>query len=90
METQTRAVAALERLRERHGETAIAVVSHGDVLRAVVAYYLGLSLDLIHRFEIEPASVTTLDVNGHGATLLHLNVTPAGSGACRSPSSKSA
>jgi broad specificity phosphatase PhoE len=51
----------------------VPVISHGDILRAVVAHYIGSSLDLLHRFEIAPASVTTLRVTEHGATLLCLN-----------------
>jgi probable phosphomutase (TIGR03848 family) len=77
LETQSRAVKALERLRACHGDATVVVVSHVDVLRAVVAHYLGLSLDLLHRFEIEPASITTLRVADHGATLLRLNESPA-------------
>lgn len=76
LQTQARAVAALERLRERHGDGAVLVVSHGDVFRAVVAHYLGLCLDLLQRFMIEPASVTTLHVAANGATLVRLNDSP--------------
>lgn len=76
LETQARAVAALERLRECYGDATLAIVSHGDVLRAVVAHYLGLSIDLLQRFEIEPASITTLDVSPHGARLIRLNECP--------------
>lgn len=70
---QARAVHGLERVRMRHPEGAVVVVSHGDVLRAAIAYYLGLSLDLLHRFEIDPASVTTLRVEPRGAVLLRMN-----------------
>ncbi|HYJ32744.1 MAG TPA: histidine phosphatase family protein [Candidatus Binatia bacterium] len=76
LQTQVRAVAALERLRERHADGNVLVVSHGDVFRAVVAHYLGLCLDLLQRFMIEPASITTLHVAGHGATLVRLNDSP--------------
>jgi probable phosphomutase (TIGR03848 family) len=87
LETQSRAVKALERLRECHGGSTVVVVSHGDVIRAAVAHYLGLSLDLLHRFEIEPASITTLRVADHGATLLRLNESPAPSAAAPAPGS---
>jgi probable phosphoglycerate mutase len=76
LQTQVRAVAALERLRERHGDGSVVVVSHGDVLRAVVAHYLGLCIDLLRRFMIEPASITTLHVAPDGATLVRLNDSP--------------
>jgi len=85
LQVQTRAVCALERLRERDPESTVLVVSHGDVLRAMIAHYLGLSLDLLHRFEIAPASITTLRVTPHGATLIRLNELPAPSNASDSP-----
>ena len=49
---------------------------HGDVLRAVVAHYLGLCIDLLRRFMVEPASITTLHVAADGATLVRLNDSP--------------
>ena len=51
----------------------IAMVTHCDVIRAVVAKTLGLSLDDILRFEIGPASVSRLAVGSWGAKLLSLN-----------------
>jgi probable phosphoglycerate mutase len=54
------------------GET-IAVVSHADVIKALVASCLGLHLDNVLRFEIGPASVTRLIFGEWGAKLLTLN-----------------
>jgi probable phosphoglycerate mutase len=45
-------------------------VSHGDPLRAVVAYYLGIPLDLMLRFEILTASVSVLQLADWGARIL--------------------
>ena len=49
------------------------MVSHCDIIRAIVATALGLSLDHIHRFEIGPASVSRLVVGSWGARVLSLN-----------------
>ena len=57
---QQRAVNAVEEIRDRHRKGAIAVVSHADVLSAVVAHYLGMHLDLFQRLVITPASATVL------------------------------
>ena len=57
-EMQVRAVSAFERLRAEHPGQTIAVCSHADVIKAVAAHFLGLHLDLFHRLEIGPASVT--------------------------------
>jgi len=36
--------------------------SHGDVIKAALAHYLRISLDRILRFDIDPASFSTLEV----------------------------
>jgi broad specificity phosphatase PhoE len=60
--------------RDHPGQT-IAMVSHCDIIRAVVAKVLDLTLDHIHRFDIGPASLTRLAVGEWGAKLLSLNET---------------
>lgn len=57
---QLRAVDAIEALVARHRDTAIAAVTHADVIKAVVAFYLGQPLDLFQRLVVNPASVTAL------------------------------
>ncbi len=59
-EMQVRAVAACERLRERHRGQNVLVCTHADVIKAVTAHYLGLHLDLYQRLVIAPASVTAI------------------------------
>ena len=54
------------------GET-IAMVTHSDMIRAAVAHVLGLSLDHLLRFDIDPASVTGVAVGDWGARLLWMN-----------------
>ena len=57
---QTRAVDAVEELVARHRNDAIAVVSHADVIKALVAFYLGQPLDCFQRLHVGPASVSIL------------------------------
>ncbi|HZD74953.1 MAG TPA: MSMEG_4193 family putative phosphomutase [Actinomycetota bacterium] len=71
-ETQTRAVAACERLRAAHPDQTVAVCSHADVIKAVVAHYLGMHLDLFQRLVVTTASVTALGF-GPVPYLLRLN-----------------
>ncbi len=74
---QTRAVEAVEGLVRRHPKALVAVVSHGDVIKLVVAHYLGLPLDLFQRLAVNTASVTALRL-GHGQpVLVKLNDTGA-------------
>ncbi len=60
LEMQTRAVLACERLRADHPGETVAVCSHADVIKAVVAHYLGMHLDLFQRLVVTTASVTAL------------------------------
>jgi probable phosphoglycerate mutase len=52
-------------------------VSHADVIKSVVAHYLGLALGAIGRFEISPASISTVAVGAWGAKVLAVNETVA-------------
>jgi probable phosphomutase (TIGR03848 family) len=60
---QARAVAAIRRhdaaFEEQHGPGAVwAAVSHGDVIKSVLADALGMHLDLFQRLNVGPASVS--------------------------------
>jgi broad specificity phosphatase PhoE len=55
-----RTLAGVERLTRLHPEQTVLVVSHGDVIKAVLASFLGLSLDHLERFDIAPASLSVL------------------------------
>ncbi len=71
-DVQARIVAALEFLRARHEGQTFAVVSHADVIRSAVLRYADLSLDLFHTIEIEPASVTAVEL-GTPARMIFVN-----------------
>lgn len=60
-DVQQRAVHAVEQLRTRHPDRTVLVASHGDVIKAILATALGMSLDLLERLEIAPASISVLD-----------------------------
>ena len=61
-EVQARAVAGVEALAARHPDDSVAVSSHGDVIKVIVAHYLGVPLDLSYRVEPMPASVSVVDI----------------------------
>ncbi|CAN5140410.1 histidine phosphatase family protein [soil metagenome] len=72
-DAQLRAVAATEDLISQHRRGVVGVVSHADVIKAVVAFYLGQPLDLFQRLHIAPASVSALELSAGGRpTLLRL------------------
>ena len=77
-EVQVRILSHLDRVRRDHPQGRVAMVSHGDVIKAAILFYLGLPLDACHRFEISPASLSVVVVEDWGARILTLNEVPAG------------
>ncbi len=65
-EVQARAVEAVETLSRRHEKAFVAVVSHADVIKLVVAHYLGMHLDQFQRIRIAPASVSVVHLSSNG------------------------
>jgi probable phosphomutase (TIGR03848 family) len=60
-ETQARAVDAVRAHNDRLGDDATWIaVSHGDVIKSLVADALGLHLDLFQRIQVDPCSVTVI------------------------------
>lgn len=70
-EAAGRAVAHVEAVARGKGLTLL--VTHCDIIRGVVAHYLGLVLDRMLRFDVNPASLTILDVGSRGGRLVALN-----------------
>lgn len=57
---QERAVNEVERLAALHPRETVIVVSHADLIKMVIAHYLGMHLDLFQRLVVSPASISTL------------------------------
>ena len=51
------------------------MVSHADPIKAAIAHYTGVHLDLFQRIVVSPASVTAFAFTGHGVALLKCNDT---------------
>ena len=66
MAAQDRAVAAVKRASGRQAQQ-IVMVSHQDVLKAVLAHYLGMSLDHLERFSLDPASRSAVTIFDDGS-----------------------
>jgi probable phosphoglycerate mutase len=73
LEVQARLVGEMLRLRDAVDGGAVALVSHGDPIRAAVVYFAGAILDAWERFEISPASVTTIVLGAEGVRITGLN-----------------
>ncbi|TGE00048.1 histidine phosphatase family protein [Methylobacterium nonmethylotrophicum] len=73
LEAQARVLRGLEELRQRHGEARLALVSHADLIKLVIAHALGLGADAMQRFEVGPASVSVLVLGDWGTKVESLN-----------------
>lgn len=66
LEVQKRAVEAIESLNEKHQKEIVVVVSHADVIKLVLAHYMGTHIDLFQRIGLSPASVSVLALGENG------------------------
>jgi probable phosphoglycerate mutase len=73
LEAQARIVAGLQKLCVQHQNETVAVVSHSDLIKAAIAYYAGIHLDLFQRIEISPASVSIVEVYKETARITLVN-----------------
>ncbi len=66
---------AFQRIRERHPKGTVVVVGHTFALGTALVGALGLDLSYFRRFRLETGSITALDLEDGGATLVSLNDT---------------
>ncbi len=78
LDVQARAAAMLVRLHAERPGGSFILVSHADVLRSVLAWALGLPVDLMQRLEVSPASRSLLVLGEAGARVECLNLPPWG------------
>ena len=74
-EVQNRIITELDRLRTERPDDVLALITHGDVIKAAVLYYAGMPMDFMHRIEISPASVSIITLDDRGPRILRLNDT---------------
>ena len=74
-EAQSRAVRCIERIRRRHAGGTVALVSHADLIKGVLAWTLGLPLAFYARFEVAPASVSRVAFGDGGPKVVGMNHT---------------
>jgi broad specificity phosphatase PhoE len=73
---QRRALAAVDRVCAESGGGRAAMVSHSDVIKPVVAHFLGMDLDDMHRISIANASATLLAPDAGSNRVSYLNFAP--------------
>ena len=72
-EAADRAFAFLEEAAGAHDGGTLVALSHCDIIRALIARCLGLSLDNLLRFDIDPASVSRISIGNWGSRVMSVN-----------------
>lgn len=76
-EAQLRVAQDLQDLCASHEEKDLLIcISHSDIIKLAVAYFIGLPLDHFQRLHVSPASITSLMIGSHGSSLMALNFDP--------------
>lgn len=70
---QGRALSGFYRLNAVKGKGPRLLVSHGDIIKSIVAHCLGMHLDQFQRLVIEPASLTIIDTDSGVSRLVRFN-----------------
>ena len=74
---QSRAMSVVHELAKLPDSKTAVIVSHGDVIKSIVASALGTHLDEFQRIIVDPASVSVLEYSGIKPRVLLLNDTRA-------------
>jgi len=75
-QVQARGVAAICRAIEAHPGRRVLFVSHGDIIRTVLCYFLGLELNFFHRLRIDNAAFSGVQISGSFAEVKFMNLLP--------------
>jgi broad specificity phosphatase PhoE len=70
---QTRALQSIHKNIDRKVKAPLVIVSHGDVIKAIVADSLGMHIDEFQRIIIDPASISIIDFSQPKSRVLLLN-----------------
>jgi broad specificity phosphatase PhoE len=77
-EAQIRAVEEVERIARRHRRGRVAVATHGDIVRIVLAHATGAPLDEFQRTVVDTASVSVMQFGKDRPHVLLVNDTGRG------------
>ncbi len=72
---QRRAMKSVGEAAALKGKGAVILVSHGDVIKAIIASTLGLHLDQFQKIVIDPASISIINFSENSSQLLMMNNT---------------
>lgn len=85
MAMQHRAVSAIREWNAAWEDASYVVVSHGDVIKAILADALGMHLDQFQRIRVDPCSLSVVEYTTTRPFVVRLNDTGGGTEALRPP-----
>ena len=74
-DAQARALTEIDAIAAHHPRGRVAVGSHGDIIRMLIAHFSGAHLDLFQRTMADPASVSVVHLGEAGPYVLLVNDT---------------
>ena len=77
VDVQRRSVRAVEGVAARYPKRVVAVVTHADVIRLVLAHFAGIHIDLYQRLIVSPGSITAVLLGDRIPRILRVNDTGA-------------
>ena len=75
LQLHQRASHALNSLVESETKDVIVLVSHNFVIKVLLCGILGLSVDALHKIHVDLASISTIQIDNTGSSLVSLNST---------------
>jgi probable phosphoglycerate mutase len=72
-DVQSRAVNEIEKIVIAHPKDTVAIFSHGDIIKLVLAYYLGMPIDMFQRLTINTASISVVARRGDMPLVMKVN-----------------
>jgi len=75
-EVQQRGVQVIETVRHQLPQGVLALVSHGDVIRTVLAHYLGMPFNEYRRINIDPGALSVLELFNDWVRVKTVNFVP--------------
>jgi probable phosphoglycerate mutase len=73
LQMQSRALHAIHKSIDKKAKRPLVIVSHGDVIKSIIASALGMHLDEFQRIIIDPSSISVLDFSMEKPRVLLLN-----------------
>ncbi len=78
VEASARVVGEVERIARRHRRGRVAIATHGDIVRILLAHLTGTPLDSFQRIVIDTASVSVVHLGGEHPHVFLVNDTGGG------------